>query len=541
MNHAVSALLIFAILIGGGPAGADIEYDDEGISLIDEEIEALAEPKAEPEVGKKRPKRPIKKNNVKNKKRRKAHPKSVRQLKTKIDRADFEDAPPDFENQEFSWERTPRGKGFFREFGDLELTQGKLGGEIQLEGRAFQEVDNRTLTADQAAALLLRGELPYESKGGDWEAKIKGFGRFDALDDGRNVVFPEEVWISHTRGFLQAKLGFQTFGWTQMDLFSPAELLNSVNFDSEVENLEKIGEFALTLKMKLAFGFLEAIYMPFVWEPHFPGPKSRFNILEFGKEMGEPAYVKKDGTVVEGRQFHQFALMFSRSLGDADLNLFMVDQVDRRTPEIVDPNDAADPGDTIRRPVFFPITSLGLSVVYAMDETLLKLESVRRLVTNPNEDNPFGEELKKRSHSIAAAGVEREFEAFGKQVTAFAEYQSLFGISDQTSEIDKQRISVFQNDVALGFRIGFNDIRGREIRVLANWDLDRTDQVLGSVTYKQRMGEKWTVQLGARFIHAPPAARTITGFEDQGPQTVPVGLERFYTDNYGFVLLTRFF
>ena len=480
---------------------------EEDYDISDEEFSDKSEKEEKPKQKQKK---------IRNKKIERSSPR-----KSKIEFEDFSKAS---NSQEFSWERTPRGSDFFGASSGFDIEPGKLAGEVQLEGRAFEKVDQRSITADKSAAVFVRAEMPFESKSGIWGAKAKGYGRVDALDEGRNGFFPEDLWIAYNMDFFQATFGFQTFSWTQMDIFSPGELLNSVNFDSEVENLEKIGELALNVKMKLAFGFLEVSYMPLVLSPNFPGKKSRFNLLSAGDEMGVPIYVKKDGSIVERKQFNQFAGMFSRSIGDADVNLFFVDQMDRRTPEIV---VQAASGES--RPVFFPITSFGMNTVYAFHGTLFKFEAVRRLVTNPAQPTIFGD-LRKQSHTVAALGAEREVDLFWTHTTLFFEYQKVFQVSEGSTLIDRQKISLFQNDLAFGLKMSFNDAQSREIRMLVDLDMDRQEQILGSISYKQRVGESWQVHGGYRYIHAP-----------QADERIAIGLERFDKDNYGFIQLTRFF
>lgn len=523
-----TCLLVLFILAFAYPSFSQIQYGEDGISFVEDESEG-AEYK-EPRRRRRRVRR--QRSRLKNESRRKTR--RTRRRKPPVAEEgqwseDFSnDASDEFggtskkeasQSSKYDWEKSPKGNEFFLNFRADPLT-----GEARVEGRAFEKVDQEEETIDKNLALFLRLTLPLASNSDQWGGKIKAHGRVDAFDEGRNKVYPEDIWLSYTKGFLQARLGFQVFNWTQMDIFQPAELINSVNFDSEVENLEKIGELALTIKTQLSFGFLELIYMPFFLAPNFPSANSRFNVLEPGNEMGSPIVVKKDGSLVERNQFHQFAAFFSKSLESMDFNLFFIDQVDRRSPEIVFQNSSNE-----FRPVYFPITTFGMNLIRPQSGWILKFEAARRLVTNPVQPTIFGE-LKKKSHSFAAVGIEREFLLGEKTLTAFLEHQRLFGVSEETSDVDKQKLSVFQNDVALGLRLGFNDLQGREIRVLVDIDLDRSDQLLGSISYKQRIGESWQLKGGYRYIYAP-----------QESEIAAVGLEQFHQDNYGFLELTRFF
>ncbi|PCI27562.1 hypothetical protein COB52_04665 [Candidatus Kaiserbacteria bacterium] len=534
--------LFFAITLSflslSPAARAEIDYDEDGISIVeDQQYESGVSREASQKLRRKRARRKRSKRRLKNKRRKKSsranRRRKIRKKRTRseagFDRIIEEQfsgnrrESPEKDSVEFSWDRYSEVSEFLGTKRRFVLQPGEFGGELQFEGRAFQEVDGKNATSDGAAGIFARAEIPFESDSEIWAAKIKAFARVDALDSDRNKIFPEDIWLSYSRDFIQLRVGFQVFNWSQLDLFTPAELLNSVNFDSEIENLEKIGEAAVTLKMKLAFGFLELVYMPFVLGPSFPGAKSRFNLLDPGESMGDPVFVKKDGTLVEKSQFHQFAARFSRTIGRADLSLFFVDQIDRRTPEIVFQNSSQS-----FRPVFFPIASLGFSMVWSLESFIFKAESLRRLVTNPVQPTIFGT-LKKKSHSFGAVGVEREMDLWGGALTTFVEYQKLFGISDESSEIDRQKISSFQNDIAFGFRVNFNDVQAKEVRLLIDVDLDVSEQVLASLSYSQRLWTNWKIKLGVRYINAPKQ------------QQIAIGLEQFDKDNYGFLQLSRFF
>ena len=532
-------ILILSSLVFPGSSFAQFDYSDDEIEVIlsgeseSDEFEDLRERRVKKKKIRKKKKK-YKKRSKKRRRRKKRKPKKTIEPEFEaygeISSNDDEEKEFGFDEnseEESGWERSPRGGEFFLGLKTPDLKRNQLSGEVSFEGRAFEKKDPTGETVDQSVGVFIRLEQPFESSSGVWSAKARGFARVGAIDSGRNLIVPEDVWVAYEKGFSQWKFGFQTFNWTQMDIFQPAELLNSVNFDGEIENLEKIGELALTLKMKLSFGFLQAIYMPLVFKSHFPSGKSRFSILDAGQEMGDLIFVKKDGTLVESNQFHQFAFHFSKSLETFDLNLFFVDQVDRRGPVVVFQNSS----DSFR-PVYFPITTFGGNFLYPNNGWVLKGEAARRLVTNPAQPTIFGE-LQKKSHSFAALGVEREFSVKSWTVTGFVEYQKLFGLSqsddEENLEIELQKLSAFQNDIAFGARVSFNDLQGRELRLLVDVDLDRSDQILASVTYRQRVKEVWEVKAGYRYITAPQT------------EAIAVGLELFDQDNYGFLQVTRFF
>jgi hypothetical protein len=132
---------------------------------------------------------------------------------------------------------------------------------------------------------------------------------------------------------------------------------------------------------------------------------------------------------------------------------------------------------------------------------------------------------------MIAAGLEYGIPIGGYELTAFAEYQTVYGLSSDFDEEDKENITVFQEDAAVGLQFKFNDLQSKLIKVLAIVDLQKTSEVLGSISYEQRIGSQFKVRGGYRLVNAPP----------EDPEKTPVGLEKFHQSGYGFLQLTWFF
>ena len=112
------------------------------------------------------------------------------------------------------------------------------GGEITLESRFFQD-DKKSKTDDYGIGTYFRLQQGIEY---DWlSTNLRVAGRVDSVDKDRNLVYFEEAWVQAQYLFLNVKVGSQLFNWSATEAFHPAEIINARNFDSNLENAEKIG------------------------------------------------------------------------------------------------------------------------------------------------------------------------------------------------------------------------------------------------------------------------------------------------------------
>lgn len=150
------------------------------------------------------------------------------------------------------------------------------GGELGLEGRSFLNDGDRR-TTDQGLALAGRFELRHDHEA--WAEKTKIVGRLDRYDRARDTFFPEELWLQFTANLPRLRLGIDTVTWTALEAFHPADTVNSRNFDSDLENFEKIGEPMLAAKFDVAEGStVSALFMPVYVKTLIPSPYSRLNL-----------------------------------------------------------------------------------------------------------------------------------------------------------------------------------------------------------------------------------------------------------------------
>ena len=128
-------------------------------------------------------------------------------------------------------------------------------GEINLQARQFKD-DKLETTEDTGLAVLTKVEEKYVGERS--KHLFRGFVRIDEKDRDRDLMRVEDAYFSWRLGEQQSYkllVGYKIFNWTATEAFHPADMVNSRNYDSDLENLEKIGE--LTIELEKEFSKME--------------------------------------------------------------------------------------------------------------------------------------------------------------------------------------------------------------------------------------------------------------------------------------------
>lgn len=140
--------------------------------------------------------------------------------------------------------------------------------EISFRSMVYQN-DKKPGTNDSEAALGLKASTTYEK--GSLKAVFGGQGRND-------YGYLEDLYAVYSFGSereWRVSSGFQVFNWSATEAFHPADILNSRNYDSDAESLDKKGELNIAIERRLADGWLSLYYFPLFMDPEYPGKESR--------------------------------------------------------------------------------------------------------------------------------------------------------------------------------------------------------------------------------------------------------------------------
>jgi len=360
-------------------------------------------------------------------------------------------------------------------------------GSVSIESRGYQP-DDADDTEDFGVALVTRLEIKYRP--GALNLVLRGLARFDAVDSTRNVAALEDAYVGYEAGPLSLRVGSQILNWTTTEAFHPADIINSRNFDSDLESLEKFGEPMVELRLRILQGGLSLYYMPMRIEPKLLPAESRLSFVPSGVELGDAIWLDRNGSKSEDLFEHQGAVQLNQTIGPADIALHVVDHSDRQQPAFT-----IDPSSGELRPVYFSVTQFGLTYVHVLGSLLLKLEGAHRRMREPDPvEAP--DVVAYPDHQQVAGGLEYNWTTpGGSDATFIAEGQAV--IADRKF---RQQLNLFQSDVFFGYRHAFSDEQGREILLGFIVDVEKPYEYLASVRYQQRLSDTWSIAAVARRL-----------------------------------------
>ncbi len=408
-------------------------------------------------------------------------------------------------------------------------------GEVSLQWRLF-EGDKDPVSEEMGLAISSRVEVSYEKKVSKHVFRIQS--RADERDQDRGFVALEDAYFSWLFGeeedwkFL---IGYKLFNWTSTEAFHPADVINSRHYDSDLENLDKLGELTFELEKSFENSTLSFYFFPRFERPRFPGDRSR---LGTGSDLGTPLHF--EGTEIGDRWVPQAAFFFSLTWQGMDLGIQAIRHVDRRFPIVGTSKYSFNPLlstyvpnnptalSTKPIPYYFNVTQFGLTLTKAFEACLLKIEAATREFEDEKSIYSAREmSLRKPvDHQDVAVGIEYALDFNpGSETSLIAEFGGIFGVNKET----RKELTVFQRDALFGVRHAFNDAMGKEVFLSFITDIERKRERLYNLSYTQRLSDLFKMKTGIRLYDAP----------QKGPQAY--GLEGFDGDNHIYFNLTRFF
>jgi hypothetical protein len=410
-------------------------------------------------------------------------------------------------------------------------------GEVRVEIRNFLE-DQLDDTIDRNLSVFTRFETTYDV--GPFKHVLRGFGRVDGHDDDRSIIALEDAYFSYSLdedGEYVLLGGYKTFNWSTTEFFHPVDVINSKNFDSDLDNQEKKGELTLEFEISFFDGVINVFYFPKFEEPNYPGPNSR---IGGGYQIERAVTINGEDTTSSQYLTPQYGARVTQTVADADLSLHYLNHIDRNFP-IIGTNDYINSGAGYIAttsevvPFYYKVQQVGGTYQQVLSDWILKFEYVNRSfdvsdveVLSIKSILAGSAKLQRPAdHSEVAIGIDYLFHIFKKcELNVFAEAASILN----TDEEARAELSLFQRDVMVGARLAINDVMGREFSFNLVKDLERKNETIINFSYNQRVTDNIKLNSGIRYISAP---QKISLYKE--------GLEAFDEDGYAYFHLTRFF
>ncbi|MFT5429927.1 MAG: hypothetical protein ACI9OJ_000600 [Myxococcota bacterium] len=419
-------------------------------------------------------------------------------------------------------------------------------GNLALETRAFWP-DDDDLTTDYGISLA--GQVQFSWKSKQWRLTLGAFGRVGALEIDRSILFAEDAFVAFRSKWVRIRIGTQVVNWSATEAFHPADVMNSRNFDSNIENAEKLGEPMVAINLRLWEGArLEGFYMPFRLSPNLPNPSSRLSFAPTTVDaapaftgaqvaVGDTQWVDRDGGISTGLVSHQWGARFSQTLDGADISLQVLQHNDRNQPSFTAPlaglpGQGSAGGALEMQPVYHFVTHAGLTYTHVIEDWVVKVEAAYRHFHDVDDSAmaqfaPFLS-IEQKDHVQVAAGLEYGWVYDNDhEATLILEGQAFIWYDGRPGDGDAE--GPFENDVLIGYRHAFNDEAGTEFLFTLISDVLTWPEILVGLQYSQRLNEVWGIKAGVRLSFAEPEG------------TFPSNLQPLHNDHNVNLSLTRYF
>ncbi|MEO0574845.1 MAG: hypothetical protein AAF004_05230 [Pseudomonadota bacterium] len=332
---------------------------------------------------------------------------------------------------------------------------------------------------------VLSGTLGYFN---DWDDNRQRFAlaltaRVDSDDPARNLVDIGEMYWRYRWQRAEIAVGIDRVFWGVTEALHLVDVINQSDLTANPDSEDKLGQPMVRLTLTPRWGTLDVLLMPRFRERRFPGSRGR---------LRGPIQVRTDATQFESadaRNHLDIAARYSHYVGPFEFAVAHFAGTQRQPLFVPLPVNQTAPALAVA-PVYFLTDQSSIELTYARGSWLWKLEALS------------GREPQGRGFA-ATGGFEytwsRPFNT-SFDVGVIAEYQ-----------YDERRAAIIlgaDDDLVAGMRIGFNDLSGSELLLLAGSDLSG-DGRLFSLEASRRLGQHWRAALEARFFSASDANDTL--------------------------------
>jgi hypothetical protein len=350
---------------------------------------------------------------------------------------------------------------------------GEWSGSAGLEFRGFTQTAQET-RQDHATNLSFVFESEYylEWDNGDQSIAFVPFARLDENDNERTHFDIRELTYLKAAENWELRLGVRKVFWGVTEFQHLVDIINQTDLVENIDTEDKLGQPMINLALIQNWGTVDLFVMPYFRKRNFPGTSGRLRTIP---------YIDKDRTQFESAAKEKridLAARYSHYFGDWDVGLshFYGTSRDPRLLLSTDNN-----GNSFFIPFYDIINQTSLDLQATKGNMLWKLETLHR----------SGQTT---TYNAIAAGFEYTF--VGIMDTAID-----LGLLSEYHYDDrgKTSISIFDDDIALGARLAFNDAQSSEALFGLVWDRD-TGGKFFDIEASRRIGQSWSLDLQGRFF-----------------------------------------
>jgi hypothetical protein len=342
--------------------------------------------------------------------------------------------------------------------------------ELELEAEYRYFTDDKKFDGQEShfPSLAIKPSYNLEWNKGRESLNFTGFFRLDR-DKERTHFDIRELYYQHAKGKSELSIGLKKIYWGVTESNHLVDIINQTDQVESFDGEKKLGQPMVHYSYYTNIGTFDLFYLPYFRKRTFAGEKSR---LRF------PVVIDEDdiGFESSAEEWHQdVALRWSHSFSIVDLGLSHFYGNGREPLFNFDQNGNIS--------AFYPIINqTGVDLQLTHNAFLWKVESIYR---SSDTQDMFA----------LAAGFEftiSNVKNSGIDVSLLSEY--LY------DDRDEWAFTGMQNDLFLGSRIAFNDVKSTEILLGTINDLEKNTSIF-SIEASQRLGNSAKIELEGRLFN----------------------------------------
>lgn len=306
------------------------------------------------------------------------------------------------------------------------------------------------------------------------------FARLDSADSERTHIDIRDLSYTWSQDKWEIRFGVRREFWGVVESVNLVNVINQIDLVENPEQKDKLGQTMLNASYSHEWGTFDFFILPYFRERTFTGKGGR---LRFG------LVVDTDNPIYESaaEEHHiDFAFRYFHSIHELDVGVSYFMGTSRDPIPTLDFVD----GKFTLRPLYQQIRQTGLDLLWVTGSWIWKFEGIYRYASIT------------RDYFALVGGLEYIFDGFlatGMDLGIFLEY--LY------DERDGAEFTINEDDVLVGLRLTFNDLRTTSIQASATFDLD-TSTWFALIKATTRLDSHWRLSL--RYI----------GLVDQPPQDI---------------------
>jgi hypothetical protein len=352
-----------------------------------------------------------------------------------------------------------------------------LSGSIGAEVRLFFDSPQFAGQFDGAQpSAMLAPEMRWRSSDRRHQFKLSPFGRIDGRDDERTHFDLREAYYRYAGDRIELLAGFNQVFWGVTESRHLVDIINQRDAVEDVDEEDKLGQPMINLATQLDWGRIDLYALTGFRDRTWVGPDGR---------LRPPLPVDGDATLYEsgaGSGRVDWAARWSHYMGDWDFGVHLFHGTGREPLLLIDP-----PRQRII-PKYVVTTQGGIDLQYTKDAWLLKFEGLAR----SGQGSTFG---------ATVAGFEYTLYQIGSSAADLGLlFEYLYDGRDDTAFP-----TIYDDDLFLGARLGFNDVQ--DSALLLGAVIDNNDQsVAAFLEAERRIGNSLTLEFEGRlFLNVDPA------------------------------------